>query len=564
MEAVPERLGQFRISSLLGQGGAGTVYAALEAERPVALKVLRADLELEPREVQRFLAEADRLTRVDHPHVVRLLGSGCLPDGRPYLAMPLLGGTTLAARLAEGPLPRPFALELFGQLAAAVGALHAVGLLHRDLKPENVMLVAPDRLVLLDFGIAREAEGPPSTTTRAGVIRGTPAYMAPEIFFGGPATVASDIYQLGVVLYQMLSGELPWPASNPGDAGARLNPHPPRGVPPTLAREVLRAIATVPESRPDSAADFAARVAAAAAAPDETPRSTLPLAPAITPHETPHPTARPRARLALMGVLLVAVVAAALVWRRGFAPPAAPPPAAAPAAAAAPPPPAPATVTAPAVAGAAAADRPPAPATVPALVTARKPARPAAAPPPPAPATVTAPAPTPAPPPPPAPAGANDSLACSARLVKLHCDTDYFIVYPDRCSWYRLQLAELRKASPDQQTQRELWCLSNYGQLSSTAQLELRRYFRGRRPPAFKDDLECVRKVRDLVCSPAYQAIEKTSCADWNKKLTGLPRLAAKERSATAYLCRLEYTGLTDQVTHALRTRPAGAGTKAP
>jgi hypothetical protein len=157
----------------------------------------------------------------------------------------------------------------------------------------------------------------------------------------------------------------------------------------------------------------------------------------------------------------------------------------------------------------------------------------------------------------PPPAGAANPLACFERLVQLHCATDYFVVYPDRCRWHRQQLAQLRTAAPDEQTRRELWCLDHYGQLSSTARIELRRYFRGRKPPTFKDDHECVRRVRDLVCGPAYQAIERASCVDWTRKATALARLSPKDRGATAYLCLLDYNGLTDQVAHALRTRAA-------
>jgi serine/threonine-protein kinase len=575
MEPAPETLGQFRISSLLGQGGSGTVYAARDADRPVALKVLRADLELVPREVKRFLAEAERLARVAHPHVVRPLGSGCLPDGRPYLVMPLLEGVTLARRLAEGPLPRPLALRLFAQLAGAVGALHAAGLLHRDLKPENVMLVAPDRLVLLDFGIAREADAPPSTTSRAGVIRGTPAYMAPEIFFGGPATVASDVYQLGVVLYQMLSGELPWPADNPADAAARLSPRPPPGVPPALAREVLRAMATVPESRPASADGFAASVAAAAAGPEETPRSTLPLAPAITPHDTPRPAAPRRARAALVAALAVAAVAAGATWLAGSGRPVGPPrpdaptprvavvpavdgalpaaPASTAATALAPAPPAAAGPPA----AVAAAPAPRGPSTPPRAPAASRPAPAASGPPVVAPTAGQAPAAAVAP-----SAARASQLDCAERLVRLHCDTDYAIVHPDRCSWYRHKLDETRAADPNEQTRREIVCLENFGRITATAQIELRRHFRGRQPPGFKDDAECVRKVRDLACSAEYQAIERTSCADWTRRATDLARMSAKDRSATAHMCRLDYNGLVDQVAHALRSR-AGGG-KAP
>jgi hypothetical protein len=183
-----------------------------------------------------------------------------------------------------------------------------------------------------------------------------------------------------------------------------------------------------------------------------------------------------------------------------------------------------------------------------------------------APAAASAPAPAPAPAlartSPPSPADQAGLLACSEKLARLHCDTDYVLVYPDRCTWYRSELARLRTVSPDEQTRRELWCLQSYGQINGTAQIELRRYFRGRKPPVFKDELECVRKVRDLVCGPAFLAIERKSCEDWTRKAAEQARMTGKDRSAVAHMCRLDYHGLADQVAHLLRTH--AAGTKAP
>jgi eukaryotic-like serine/threonine-protein kinase len=192
-----DRLGEFTVIRTLGEGGSAVVYAARWRGHEVALKVLRPELAsiLGEREVEHFLVEARRLGQVDHPRVVKLLGSGRLPDGRPYIVMPLLRGETLRARLDRGPLPAEQAMAVFADVADAMATLHEAGLIHRDLKPENVFLPrGRTRALLLDLGIAKDEAEPPSTTTREGRVRGTPAYMAPERFFGAPATRASDVY----------------------------------------------------------------------------------------------------------------------------------------------------------------------------------------------------------------------------------------------------------------------------------------------------------------------------------------------------------------------------------
>src|SRR5689334_3049501 len=159
-----------------------------------------------------------------HPGVVKVLAAGSLPDGRPYLAMEKLPGESLARRLGRGPIPLSHAITLFVQLCDAVAAMHARDLIHRDLKPENVMLVAGptgEHAVLLDFGIAKLASDGVAVPTQSGLVRGTPAYMAPERFFGHPASVATDVYELAVTLFAMIGGRLPW-ADN-ADPEVRLN-----------------------------------------------------------------------------------------------------------------------------------------------------------------------------------------------------------------------------------------------------------------------------------------------------------------------------------------------------
>ncbi|GMV14661.1 MAG: serine/threonine protein kinase [Polyangiaceae bacterium] len=260
---IPAELGPFSIQGVLGEGGSAVVYAALWNGEEVALKVPR-ERELTPREQERFLEEAKMLERVRHRAVVEVLGSGRLPDGLPYLVMRRCEGETLADHLsARGALGLAHALDLFEQLASAVEALHDAGLLHRDLKPENLLLVDGARAVkLLDFGIAKEIDAPASTTTQAGIARGTPATMAPERFFGAPASKSTDVYELAVVFYAMLVGRLPW--SDVTNVQARLNPLSPleagAAVPDTLSGTVMEALSTRPERRPDGVSALVRRV----------------------------------------------------------------------------------------------------------------------------------------------------------------------------------------------------------------------------------------------------------------------------------------------------------------
>ena len=263
--ALPTALGEFRLAGVLGQGGSGTVYDATWGPRRVALKVLNESLVGTGKERAQFLAEAQRLQQVGHPSVVKVLAVGQLPDGRPYLAMERLDGETLASVIARGALPLGRAIEIFAELGSAVAALHDQGLVHRDLKPENVFIVAGRHAVLLDFGIAKDLDAPASTTTQEGNVRGTPAYMAPERFFGQPAGIATDVYELALVLYAMLAGRLPW--DEIADPEARLSPRPLvelAAVPEALDVEIRRALSTRVQNRPASATALCDAIRAAA------------------------------------------------------------------------------------------------------------------------------------------------------------------------------------------------------------------------------------------------------------------------------------------------------------
>jgi predicted Ser/Thr protein kinase len=277
-------LGDFRIHGVLGAGGSGTVYDASWGPRRVALKVLHAALSgtgpFTHRERTQFLAEAQRLQQIGHPSVVKVLAVGELPDGRPYLAMERLDGETLAAVISRGALSLELAFGVFGELCGAVAALHDQGLVHRDLKPENIYIVNQRHAVLLDFGIAKDLAAPASTTTQEGNVRGTPAYMAPERFFGQPAGLATDIYELALVLYAMLAGRLPW--LDAADPDARLSPVPlteVAEVPEALDIEIRRALSTRAQNRPASADALlsAVRAAAGITRPEPGPGETAPM-----------------------------------------------------------------------------------------------------------------------------------------------------------------------------------------------------------------------------------------------------------------------------------------------
>ena len=300
------QLGEFTIEGVLGEGGSAVVHAARGPDgEAIALKVARAGAIATDRDRRRFLEEATRLGLVEHPAVVRVLSSGLLPDGRPFVAMPLLEGETLARRLDRGRLSVEEALAVFEVLAAGVSALHEAGLVHRDLKPENVFLAgSPPAPVLLDLGIAREVDAPDSTTTVDGLVRGTRATMAPERLFGRPASVASDVYELALVLYAMLVGALPW--DDTADVDARLSAASPSAtvveVPQALSDVILRALSTRTEKRPVSARALArlVREAASAEAPVTTNTSPPPRRTAAFAPEAPRaqPRVSPSAALA--------------------------------------------------------------------------------------------------------------------------------------------------------------------------------------------------------------------------------------------------------------------------
>ncbi|MBV9947515.1 MAG: serine/threonine protein kinase, partial [Myxococcales bacterium] len=206
--------GRYEVIALLGEGGTGRVYKVRHAAlaRHFALKILRRDLGRDEELAARFIQEAKATASVRHPNVVEITDFGRLPDGLPYLVMELLVGCTLSDVIkSEGPVPGERAVPLLLQIASALAAAHAVGIVHRDLKPDNVFLVGDARDVrVVDFGAAKVVGA--SRVTRDGVVFGTPHYMSPEQASGQPVDHRADIYSLGVIMYEMFTGRVPFEA----------------------------------------------------------------------------------------------------------------------------------------------------------------------------------------------------------------------------------------------------------------------------------------------------------------------------------------------------------------
>ncbi len=213
--------GKYLVTEKIGEGGMGVVFAARHAviERPLAIKVLRLEVMREEGTARRFVQEAKAASRVGHPNIVDVTDFGTTPDGMTYSVMEYVSGETLGATLrAQGPMAVLRALRIAAQIARALAAAHAKGVIHRDLKPENVFLTErdgrADYVKIVDFGIARVLPQAGSTNaprlTKAGALFGTPEYMAPEQAAGRiDIDPRVDIYALGVILYEMLCGEVP-------------------------------------------------------------------------------------------------------------------------------------------------------------------------------------------------------------------------------------------------------------------------------------------------------------------------------------------------------------------
>ena len=259
--------GAWRIEALVGEGGMGSVYRAVDLKlgREVAVKLLSGALLASPAFVRRFEHESRLLARLEHPSIVPIYAVG-QEEAQPFFVMKHLRGESLRARLRGAPFSAPELLVLVTDLCSALDYVHGRGLVHRDIKPSNIFLGEDGRVTLLDFGISRDL----SEETRSGFSLGTPAYMSPEQLTGQDVGPAADLYSLGVVIFELLTGTLPFhaesdiavgyqhvhtPAPDPRETSPRVGP--------VMAEVVKRALAKDPSARHPSGAALAEAFAAA-------------------------------------------------------------------------------------------------------------------------------------------------------------------------------------------------------------------------------------------------------------------------------------------------------------
>ncbi len=253
---------RYQLESILGDGGMGIVYAGrhIELNRPLAVKVLRREIALSKSSLRRFEREAQAATALNHHHIITTLDFGRLPDGAPYMVMERLDGAPLdQVSYEEGAMKPARAVKIARQLCEALAAAHATGIIHRDLKPENIQLVQSaqgDFVKVLDFGIAKVSGVTQLTAT--GHIIGTPRYMSPEQCRGDEVDPRADIYSVGIILYELVTGRLPFD----GDLGTVIrhqlssDPVPPShfvSIPAELEEVILRCMAKDPAKRFESA-----------------------------------------------------------------------------------------------------------------------------------------------------------------------------------------------------------------------------------------------------------------------------------------------------------------------
>ena len=313
-----QSFGQYHLIELITSGGMATIYKGYQPglDRIVAIKILPEYLLAQPGFLERFQIEAQAIAKLDHPHILPVYDFG-QHERVPYLVMKYVPDGTLKDLIHKGPIEPHEAAHLLQQIAAALGYAHQQGIIHRDVKPSNILLQDGKWALLMDFGLAK-LRSSSSNITASGVGVGTPDYMSPEQAQGRPVDVRSDIYALGVVLYQMLTADLPFRAESPLAVMLKQIADPPplpslqnSAITPAMEQVILRALAKAPEDRYASASELAQAFEHAL-----DPKATLPVAPQIGPSLVSQP-ARSNAGLkwaiGVVAVLAIAVITLAIV-----------------------------------------------------------------------------------------------------------------------------------------------------------------------------------------------------------------------------------------------------------
>jgi serine/threonine protein kinase len=252
---VGGRLGRYVLEAVLGHGAMGTVFRAVRDDGTVvALKLATPELAADETYRRRFEREARIAASLSHPNIVDVVEAG-EADGRPFLAARLVEGQTLADRIAAGRLPDAAVVRIVSELAAALDVLHEQELVHRDVKPANVIFEGDGRALLTDFGLARGADD--TVLTQPGRVSGTVDYLAPELIRGAPASPASDVYGLGCLAYECLSGTPPFGERSVPEAILAHLESTPEPLESPLSTAVLQALAKDPAERPPTAAAYA-------------------------------------------------------------------------------------------------------------------------------------------------------------------------------------------------------------------------------------------------------------------------------------------------------------------
>nr|MBA2543665.1 serine/threonine protein kinase [Deltaproteobacteria bacterium] len=278
-------VGRYRLAALLGEGGMGRVYLGVQPAigSRVAVKILSDQCARDPALLERFFAEAKAVNLIRHESIVSVLDLARLDDGRPYIVMEYVEGSTLGPLVrpgSAGPPPLGGIVQVITEVLSALEAAHQIGIVHRDLKPDNIIVTGEGHAKVLDFGIAKLAPGLShlSPRTATGALLGTPAYMAPEQITAGTVDPRTDVYAAGIVLYEAVTGRVPFDGETLFDLmrqhleaapvpPSRLRPD----LPPALEQVILTALEKAPERRFQSAMAMAeaASLAASGLPPDQ-------------------------------------------------------------------------------------------------------------------------------------------------------------------------------------------------------------------------------------------------------------------------------------------------------